>query len=210
MSHEPVLPPLRAAVFTVVCVGLGIDAHLWMSDAAIPPWALVAGSIGVYATARVGAGRERSLVAIAGTMGVLQVALHLLFSYAQQLAVHSAAMASMPGMRMSGSSMSPMDMPGMQVSGSDMRMSAGMLLAHALAALACSFWLRRGEAVLHTLVRRAASWVVELLVAPLFALRVTASCPRKCRAVPVLPALRSRLLHSTLAIRGPPQAPSFA
>jgi hypothetical protein len=83
MARDPVLPTLRAAVFTAVCLGLGAGAHRMMSESAIPASAMVFAGVGVYALARLGTRRERSLVGIAALMGGLQIALHLLFDYAQ-------------------------------------------------------------------------------------------------------------------------------
>jgi hypothetical protein len=84
MVRDPVLPALRAAVFTGVCLGLGAGVHRMMSGSAIPGSAMVFAGVGVYALARLGARRERSLLGIAVLMGGLQVALHLLFDYAQR------------------------------------------------------------------------------------------------------------------------------
>ena len=84
MARDPVLPTLRAAVFTGVCLGLGAGAHRMMSGCAIPASAMVFAGVGVYALARLGTRRERSLVGIAALMGGLQIGLHLLFDYAQQ------------------------------------------------------------------------------------------------------------------------------
>ena len=171
MMREPVLPTVRAAMFTAVCLGLGVAAHRAMSDAAVPSWAVAVAGAGVYASARLGARRECRLPGIMALMGVLQVALHLLFAFAQSAAAtHSSAMSmsmsmpampmpadtSMPGMSMPADT--PMLMPGssMSVVHGGMRMGAGMLVAHAVAAAICAWWLRRGEAALHALVGGAA------------------------------------------------------
>lgn len=84
MARDPVLPTLRAAVFTGVCLGLGAGAHRMMSGCAIPASAMVFAGVGIYALARLGTRRERSLLGIAVLMGGLQVGLHLLFDYAQR------------------------------------------------------------------------------------------------------------------------------
>ena len=219
MSHAPVVPALRAAVFTAVCVGLGAGAHQAMSQAPIPPWALVLGSIGVYASAQFGACRgERNLTGITLLMGVLQVALHLLFDYAQHVRVaHASAVSavstitgSMPGMAMHGGSM-PMPMPTpspIQSPDGAMQMSAGMLIAHALAALACAWWLRRGEAAIHAVARMAAKWLVTRLVLRVF--RTPAPVRRAEAPLPESTALptATRWLRSSRVLRGPPRIPS--
>ena len=207
MTREPVLPAVRAAMFTAVCLGLSVAAHRAMSQTAIPPWAVVLGGIGVYAPARLGSRRERGLLEITLLMGVLQVALHLLFAYAQEQAASAAqmSMSSMPGMSMpAGSSMS--SMPG---AGGGMRMSSGMLLGHVLAAAVCAWWLRRGEAAVHAVVRGAAHWIVEHLAGPVHVVPVAARGRVVLRVEPVALALRSQWLRTRRALRGPPTTPSF-
>lgn len=221
MTREPVLPAVRSAMFTAVCVGLAVAAHRAMSDAAIPPWAVMVAGVGVYAPARLGARRECGLFGISVLMGVLQVALHLLFSYAQAAAAPGSsaasmsmgAGASMPGMSMSAStSMSmPVHPVSMSVADVGMRMGAGMLLAHAIAAVICAWWLRRGEAAAHALARGAGHWIVRHLVAPVLVVLVSVPSKRRCasRIEPVALALRRQWLLTTRALRGPPVAPSF-
>jgi hypothetical protein len=217
MTREPVLPTLRAAVFAAMCLGLGVLAHRLMSGAAIPAWAMVLGGIGAYVPARLGTRRERGLVGILLLMGVTQIALHLLFASAQNAAAAASTMtASMPGMHMpSGASMAGMPgmtMPGMSMSGSGsaMSMSAGMLLAHALAAAICAWWLRRGEAAVHRLVRGAAGWVLGRILLSFYVATVRpAAAPAFPRVEPVALALRSQWLRTVRPLRGPPQAPSF-
>ena len=143
MTREPVLPTLRAAVFAAVCLGLGVAAHRLMSGAAIPAWAMVLGGLGAYVPARFGTRRERGLVGILALMGVVQIALHLLFAFAQDAAVSAASTAStatMPpstsmwtaglhvpsGASMSGMAMPSVAMPGMSMSGASLR---GMAMA---------------------------------------------------------------------------------
>jgi len=211
MTREPVLPAVRSAMFTAVCLGLSVAAHRAMSQAAIPPWAIVLGGIGVYAPARLGSRRERGLLEITLLMGVLQIALHLLFAYAQDQAASAAqmSMSPMPGMAMPpGSSMS--SMPGMTMSsGGGMRMSAGMLLGHALAALVCAWWLRRGEAAVHAVIRGAAHWIVAHLAGPVHVVPVAARRRVALHVEPVALALRSQWLRTRRALRGPPLTPSF-
>jgi hypothetical protein len=203
MTREPVLPAVRAAMFTAVCLGLSVAAHRAMSQAAIPPWAIVLGGIGVYAPARLGSRRERGLLEITLLMGVLQIALHLLFAYAQDQAASAAqlSMPPMPGMAMPRGT----SMPG---AGGGMRMSSGMLLGHVLAAAVCAWWLRRGEAAVHAVVRGAAHWIVERLAAPVHVVPVAARGRVVLRVEPVALALRSQWLRTRRALRGPPAAAS--
>lgn len=200
MMREPVLPAVRAAVFAAVCLGLGLAAHLAMSDTPIPPWAIVLGGIGVYVPARLGSRRECGLLQIAALMGVLQFALHVLFAYAQATAIS----ASMPGMTMpAGTSMA---MPDTSVG---MRMSPDMVIVHALAALGCAWWLRRGEAAAHALVRSGVHWIVGRIAAPIHTVPVPVDGHVALQVEPVALALRSQWLRTNRVLRGPPMSPSF-
>lgn len=217
MSNASVVPVLRAAVFTAVCVGLSAGAHQAMSQTAIPLWALALGSVGVYALARFGARRgERNLAEITVLMGVLQVVLHLLFDYAQHVQVAAAAAStmtgSMPGMAVPGTASpgSPMSMP-MPMPGSGppaAQMGAGMLVAHVLAALTCAWWLRRGEAAVHAVARTTANRLATRLAVPVF--RMPAPVRRPAAPLPESTTLptATRWLRSSRALRGPPRIPS--
>jgi hypothetical protein len=203
MSQRPVSPTGRAAVFTAVCVCLAFAAHRWMSGAGVPPWALLVGTALVFVTARAAAGRERSLPAILTLVGLDQIALHLLFEAAQQHAAAVSMAASMPGMQMPGMTGSGMTGSGVAT---PMQMTPGMLAAHALSALVCAWWLRRGEASAHALVRAIAAWIADRIHLPLLGAYTIAVGParRLRRTGPILP--RIRLIRFALARRGPPLA----
>lgn len=208
MTREPVLPAGRAAVFTAVCLGLGVLAHRTMSGAVIPGWAVVLGGAGVYAGARAGARRERGFAGIAVLMGVFQVALHLLFACAQDMATRAAA-SSMPGMTMPAGT----SMPGAALPQPDagMRMGVGMVLGHVLVALACAWWLHRGEVALHALARNAARWALERFAVPVVStLQVTLRAHFVRRIAPFALVLRSQWLLVGRPLRGPPASFAFA
>jgi hypothetical protein len=202
MTRDPVLPAVRAAVFTAVCLGLGAGAHLAMSGAAIPAWALLLGGGGVYVPARLGAGRERGLLSIMALMGMAQVALHFWFAYAQ----HAVAASSMSGMAMpQGAAMPGMTPPVCEL-------TWPMLAAHAAAAFACAWWLRRGEAAAHTLLRAATSWVrktVRLPTLVVVAVVRTRPARRVAHTWSGLDIRRSQWLRTTRILRGPPAVLSF-
>lgn len=234
MRQEPVLPTGRAAVFTAVCVGLAVAAHTWMSGARVPLWAVLAGLVPVFATARMAAGRERSLGSILALMAVDQTALHLLFGAAQQ---HAAAVAGavgtmtvspaaiivqlppapLPGMTsipavpaaaLSMPDMGGMNMPGMGPSSTaaPMHMTFGMFAAHAIAALICAWWLRRGEATVHELFAAVAAWIADRFLLPPFGqpAPITAgpAAARPRSTSPRRPA--AAFLRFAVARRGPP------
>jgi hypothetical protein len=207
MTREPVLPAVRSAVFTAVCLGLSVAAHRAMSQAAIPPWAIVLGGIGVYAPARLGSRRERGLLEIALLMGVLQIALHLLFAYAQDARPPRPRRCRCPcrGCRCRHDDVT---MAG-DAGGGGMRMSSGMLLGHAVAALVCAWWLRRGEAAVHAVIRGAAHWIVEHFAGPVHVVPVAARGRVVLHVEPVALALHSQWLRTSRALRGPPLTPSF-
>lgn len=74
---------IRAAVFSAVCVTLSAAGHSMASGESIPPWALLAGWLGVLVVAASLAGRERSLPGIAAALLGGQLGLHAVFSAGQ-------------------------------------------------------------------------------------------------------------------------------
>lgn len=74
---------MRTAVFTAVCVALAAAGHGLAAGARVPGWTLAAGFAGVFAAVAVLAGRERSLVSIAGALATGQLGLHALFGLGQ-------------------------------------------------------------------------------------------------------------------------------
>jgi len=179
---------LRAAVFAVMCVMLAVAAHRLAMGAAPPLWAEGWGFLGVLAVACPLCGRERSLVGIGGAMVAVQVALHVAFDAAQ---AHQAAV-SMPGMPMSGEH-------------GTHPLTVHAAAAHLLAALAASWWLRRGESAFWSLLRRRAAMLVPALTAWWSAHQVRV--PRIPR--PGRPRSRHRpvpqpLLRHAVCRRGPP------
>lgn len=209
MARDPVLPTLRAALFAALCLALGAGAHEAMSAGAIPAWALLIGGFGAFVPARYAAGRgEHGLLGISALMGVVQVGLHLLFCFAQQAgsARGVGAMPTMPGMP-EGMPMPPMPGMGAPASAAAGCKGGGMLLGHALAALACAWWLRRGEAALHAVIRSAVvrlsvTWAVAVLVLP-----PADRVPRPPRTRSRTRALRSLWQRGIVARRGPPPVP---
>ncbi|MGY5052842.1 hypothetical protein ACWDFR_02015 [Streptomyces sp. 900105755] len=171
MSASPAVRSLRAAVFAAVCVLLAAAGHgLAMGD--MPPlWADAAAFVAVFALGRALAGRERGLPEIGVGMLLTQAGLHFGFE---------AARAVTPAAPATATAMSPMSMHGHVMAG--MAGMAGMTgtagargmvlqyphvhvltahatVAHVVAALVASWWLRRGEAALWSLLRRTAALV---------------------------------------------------
>lgn len=179
---------LRATVFAVVCVMLGAAAHVLAMGGTPPWWADGWGFLGVLAAVCPLCGRERSLVGIGGAMVAVQAALHVAFDAAQ------ARQVAMP--------MPGMPMPGY---GPAHPLTVHATVAHLLAALAASWWLRRGEAAFWSLLRRRAGMLVPALAAWWSAHHVpVARIPRPARrGLWVWPA-RQPLLRHAVSLRGPP------
>ncbi|MFF5917164.1 hypothetical protein ACFY8C_02275 [Streptomyces flavochromogenes] len=189
-----------------------------MSAHRLPALALLGAFAVTAAAAWAAAGRRRGAPTIAGTLFVLQGALHLLFSLAGARAGdtgHPAAtashdMAGMHAMHGSAGSHGAVGTAGAHDMGAaaamSMDMTAGMLAAHLLAALLCGLWLAHGEAAFFTLARAALAYAFTPLRL-LFAGAQVPDTPRR----PVRRARRSAhrphtvVLAHTLSRRGPPR-----
>ena len=171
MDDRPVVPTLRAAVFAAVCVALAETAHRLMSHGSVPFFASLAAFAAVFAAARLAVGRERGLVSISAAMLLMQAALHVWFNDVQSAVGAPAAARCAPMPSMAG--MAGMDPASMSMCGDNYRWgltallhtSNGMLLAHGVAALACAWWLRHGEAALFRLARAAMLVLLDIVVA---------------------------------------------
>lgn len=205
MSASPAVRSLRAAVFAAVCVLLAAAGHgLAMGD--MPPlWADAAGFAAVFVLGRALAGRERGLPEIGAGMLLTQAGLHMGFDAARRVTpVRTARMADMPmNMPMHGHAMAAGTAPEAHA------LTAHATVAHVVAALVASWWLRRGEAALWSLLRRAAA-----LVPGLAAWWDDVPLPTPAdRGLPALARpVRPRLLTLRHAVsrRGPPNRIPYA
>ncbi|OLZ70448.1 hypothetical protein AV521_15070 [Streptomyces sp. IMTB 2501] len=188
MSACPAVRGVRAAVFAAVCVLLAAAGHgLAMGDMP-PPRADAAGFLGVFALGWSLGKRERSLAGIGAAMLLTQAALHVGFDAAHR----TTPAAAMPAHSMAHS------MAAMHA-----HATAHATTAHLLAALVASWWLRRGEAALWSLLRRTVT-----LVPGLAAWWRDAPLPNPAAHAPRLPAdpeppRRTPLRHA-VSRRGPP------
>ncbi|MGW1209771.1 hypothetical protein ACWD5F_09010 [Streptomyces sp. NPDC002499] len=224
MTASPTVRTLRAAVFAALCVLLAAGGHALATGSAPPVWAQAAGFAPVFGAAYLLGGRERSLAAIGAATLTAQGGLHLTFDAARAHGLGSLrSMTSMQGMT------SMRGMSGMQgmASGHGMRMAAHAQVhshthaltphataAHVTAAVLLTWWLRRGEAALWSLLRRAAA-----LVPGLAAWWQVRDGARDVPAAPdavALCAVRPRplgqqlLLRHAVQRRGPPLGTSYA
>ncbi len=154
MCVSSALRSLRAAVFAAMCVTLAAAGHSLAGHPTPALWADGVGFAVVFALGCLLGGRERSLVGIGSAMGVVQVGLHLLFDAAPMQA--GTAMAGMPAMGMPGVDHAVMSMAAHGEGGR-------AIAAHAAAALVASWWLRRGEAAVWSLLRQVAALVPGLV-----------------------------------------------
>jgi len=168
----------RTMVFAMVCLGLGVGAHVFGGGTVSGDAMLVAFWLAACVAYPV-AGRERSLHAILPLLGGLQLALHLLFSLSH---AGSPVQAVAHAVHASGGLV-----PGF-----------GMLVAHSWATVLTALWLARGEAVLWTLLRRLAVRLLAVLLPPV------PETPFFAAAVVEPPVLRSAVLRHVLSGRGPP------
>ncbi|MEV6949278.1 hypothetical protein AB0N07_46720 [Streptomyces sp. NPDC051172] len=148
MSVSLTVRSVRAAVFAVLCVLLAVGAHVLAMGDAPPVWVQVAGGVPVLVAGCVLGGRERSLAGIGGATLAAQAGLHLAFD----------AVRPHGGMVMHGMRMAP------HAHAHAHALTPHATAAHVGAALALTWWLRRGEAALWSLLRRA-SVLVPALVA---------------------------------------------
>ncbi|MFI9819769.1 hypothetical protein ACIHFC_04720 [Streptomyces sp. NPDC052013] len=213
----------RAAVFAAVCVLLATLGHVLMSGTAVPWWALGAATVATGGAAWCLGARERGLLLVSSAVVTAQTALHLWFSYAQELAPtsvstggtgdgtpatghvpHGAHMGhAAHSMTQTGSVTEPMAGAGAEHTMAGMS-SPGMLAAHLLAALLCGLWLAHGERAAFRILRAVAG----RLAAPLRLLLALPAPPHR----PRVRARRSRaartprrlLLAHALTSRGPP------
>ncbi|MFF7051603.1 hypothetical protein ACFY94_24920 [Streptomyces griseorubiginosus] len=147
---------LRAAVFAVLCVLLAAGGHALATGMAPPVWSQVAGSVPVFVAGFALAGRERSFLGIGGATVAVQGGLHLAFD-AVRLHVGTAATAAHAGMRMAPHH----TLTGHALAGHALTPHA--TAAHLAAAVVLTWWLRRGEAAVWSLLRRAVACVPGLV-----------------------------------------------
>ena len=193
---------LRAAVFAVVCVLLAVGGHTLATGAVPPLWVDAAGFLPVFASSVALAGRERSLPGIAVAMLLVQGGLHLAFDAAgsPDMPMHMAMRMPMPMQNMPH---------GMHMAAQPHAMTSHAVAAHLAAALLASWCLRRGEAALWSLLRKAVAFVPGLAAwwrTPPLPAYVRPPRPYAHRRH----ARRQALLRHALSRRGPPLGSPYA
>ncbi|MFF4269870.1 hypothetical protein [Streptomyces sp. NPDC001536] len=143
MSASPGVRSLRAAVFAVLCVLLATGGHVLAVGVAPPVSVQGAGGLAVFVAGLLLGGRERSLVGIGGGTLAAQGGLHVAFGAAR---AHAGMVTQ--GMRMAPHTHAAVP---------------HATAAHVGAALLLTWWLRRGEAALWSLLRWAVAFVPGLV-----------------------------------------------
>ncbi|MCW8375996.1 hypothetical protein [Streptomyces justiciae] len=193
MTASVAVRSVRAAVFAVLCVLLATGGHALATGEAPPVWVQIAAAVPVFAVGCLLGGRERSLTGIGTVTLAAQGALHVAFHSVRQqhtaMAVH--------GMRMT------------------MPVHSHALTPHATAvhvgaALTLTWWLRRGEAALWSLLRWAIAFVPGLVAW----WRADGGVPDRSLPGPrtrmASRSLRSVRLRYAVRRRGPPTGMSYA
>ncbi|MCW2945109.1 MAG: hypothetical protein JWR24_1826 [Actinoallomurus sp.] len=154
---------MRAGVFASVCVVLSACGHDLMASRPAPVWAGWTALAGVTAVGYCLADRRRSAWWILLAVEVVQVCLHLWFTWSTPADLGSAA--RYPGMAMPGGvhqlASADMAMAGPHGGGTSM----GMVGAHAFAGVLVALWLYAGERALWRALRRAAGLIAGSLLA---------------------------------------------
>lgn len=153
----------RAAFFAAVCVTTTALGHALMSGDTLPWWAIAYAFAGTVSGAWWLTGRERGASGVVGATIVTQGLLHLLFALAHQLAHAPVEVSPRTGMAMRHSGSMGVSPSPPLASVLPHLGSAGMVMAHLLAAVVCGLWLWRGE----TAAQRIGGALAAAVFAPL-------------------------------------------
>lgn len=195
MTASPAVRGLRAAVFAVLCVLLAAGGHALATGEAPPVGAQVAGFVPVCLVGWLLGRRERSLLGIGSVTLAAQSGLHVGFGAVR-------AQAAYAGTAMHGMSMAHPH-----------ALTSHATAAHTAAGAVLTWWLRRGEAALWSLLRWAAAYVPGL--AAWWQVRsgagVVGNAPRFVRGGSgAAGAPRQTLLRYAVHRRGPPVSVTYA
>ncbi|MFD3453678.1 hypothetical protein ACFWVC_16030 [Streptomyces sp. NPDC058691] len=204
----PQLRALRAACFAALCVTLSATAHILLSREPLPLATTAGAAVGVFGVAYALCGRERGYWPIAGLLVPLELAVDTLYTAGQHTCYGPAGGPVTGSWRSINEALA---CHGGDVGGPLAGAAGGpghsaspwlLLVVHVAVGLTAAWWLRRGEAALHGLLRT----VFRPLLVAVAALRGTArprtAARRSVPAAAAAPAL-PLLLH-TVVRRGPP------
>ncbi|WP_037906095.1 hypothetical protein [Actinacidiphila yeochonensis] len=224
---RPRLRAVRAALFAAVCVTLSSTSHVLMAHRPLPLPVVATALVAVFAVAyALGGRRERGFWSIAGTLVPTELAVDTVFTSGQRScygpsggpvtgswrSLHEAVVCH--GGQVGGR------LPALSTSDATRHVTAQvtqatvsaqpwlLLAAHVVVGLLASWWLRRGEAALHRVLRAVAAVAFRPLLLAAAAARAAldgvARGVRPATAHPAAGALAALpLLHSVVR-RGPP------
>lgn len=206
----PQLRALRAACFAALCVTLSATAHILLSREPLPLATTAGAAVGVFAVAYALGGRERGYWPIAGLLVPLELAVDTLFTAGQQTCYGPAGGPVTGSWRSINEALA---CHGGDVGGPLAGAAGGtghsaspwlLLVVHVAVGLAAAWWLRRGEAALHGLLRTVFRPLIVAVAVAAFrgAVRPRPTARRSVPAAAAAPAL-PLLLH-TVVRRGPP------
>lgn len=185
MSVSRSCHPLRAGVFTLVCVNVSAHGHALCSghDVLLP--GLLLGAALVFVMAWASADRRHGWWGLSARMLWGQLALHVAFSCTQNLGEHQHTTGTVSA---------------------DGSPAWTMLLFHTLTALIAAWWLRRGDDALHSFLRFMALRLMTLLLTPGSPTSPTPAVPMRFRPAEDRSRSGSPYLRHSRVLRGPPVA----
>jgi hypothetical protein len=193
------LRALRAALFAALCVTLSVTSHVLLSRMPLPLTTVAGAYAVVFGAAYALGGRERGYWAIAALLVPLELAADTAFTAGQ-------ATCYGPGGGPVTGSWRALTCHGAEVGAPAPGHSASpwlLLAVHITVGLGASWWLRRGEAALHRILRTAFRPLAVALAAlrtPMYARPATRHAHASVAATaPALP-----LLAHSVVRRGPP------
>ncbi|MEU3018685.1 MULTISPECIES: hypothetical protein [unclassified Nocardiopsis] len=190
MSDSEQCRPLRAGVFTLVCVSLSAIGHTVSSGHDVPVPGLLVGTAVVLAVAWALTGRRHGPGMLTAWMLWGQLALHVTFSATQEAGGGHA------------------DHTGAALVSQDPMPAWAMILMHLVMALVSAFWLHRGENALFAFLRFMALTLVPLLLVVGAVTVERTSSPARYRAADQRPPARAPYLRHSRVLRGPPHVPA--
>ncbi|ELS52526.1 hypothetical protein [Streptomyces viridochromogenes] len=222
------LRAVRAALFTALVVTLSTASHVLLSRAPLPLNTVALVAAGVFVSAYVLAGRERSFGRIAALLIPLELAADTILTTGQHVCYGRAGGPVAGPLRSVGFDVlcgddTAVGAPLAGVTGADPHRVATLLAhadpatpwlllgAHIGVGLIAAAWLRRGERALAQLVGAVAATTFRPLLLAVAAVTVRRTARARRLPRPARPAStsRSRLLVHSLGRRGPPCSPAF-
>lgn len=219
IRRQPALRAGRAALFAALCVTLSSTSHVLLSHAPLPLTAVAGAYAAIFALAYALGGRTGGFWPIAGLMVPLELATDTLFTTGQRTCYGPGGGPVTGSWRSLNEALlchgetvgSPLaGVPGAPAATDPTTGPWLLLAAHVCVGLLASWWLRRGEAGVHRVLRAAVATAFRPLLVAVAALAGAAAHPyrvgalaRRAGAVHPRP-----LLHSVVR-RGPPVPAAF-